>query len=295
MEPYVVQSVTDQDGNVVSYHEPTEVRQVVSQETSDTVRSIMESVVGERSGTGHNAAVAGYRIGGKTGSSQTLDSKDHIIVSFLGFAPADDPEIIVLLAYDWPEPVAPGANKTADGVYISGGSMACPMAGELIAHIMDYLGYQKSGVTSETTTGITMPQLNGNTVATAQETLSKLGLNCRTVGEGEAVTDQAPTAGSMVPQGSTVVLYLGAPRSEDTVLVPDLSNMNYDQAKAALEAVGLYLNVTGDTEGVVFSQTITPDTRVEVGTMVEVRFATPADPETGMDSETGNWAGKKQE
>ncbi len=295
MEPYVVQSVTDQDGNVVSYHEPTEVRQVVSQETSDTVRSIMESVVGERSGTGHNAAVAGYRIGGKTGSSQTLDSKDHIIVSFLGFAPADDPEIIVLLAYDWPEPVAPGANKTADGVYISGGSMACPMAGELIAHIMDYLGYQKSGVTSETTTGITMPQLNGNTVATAQETLSKLGLNCRTVGEGEAVTDQAPTAGSMVPQGSTVVLYLGAPRSEDTVLVPDLSNMNYDQAKAALEALGLYLNVTGDTEGVVFSQTITPDTRVEVGTMVEVRFATPADPETGMDSETGNWAGKKQE
>ena len=107
MEPYVVQSVTDDDGNVVSYHEPKEIRQVISQETSDMVRSYMESVVNDVGGTGKNAKVAGYRIGGKTGSSQTLDSADHIIVSFLGFAPADDPEVIVLLGYDWPSPPPP--------------------------------------------------------------------------------------------------------------------------------------------------------------------------------------------
>jgi len=86
LEPYLVQSVTDAEGNVVSYHEPKEVRQVISQETSDLVRSYMESVVNDPGGTGKNAKVEGYHIGGKTGSSQTLDSKDHIIVSFLGFA-----------------------------------------------------------------------------------------------------------------------------------------------------------------------------------------------------------------
>lgn len=289
MEPYLVQSVTDKDGNVVSYHEPTEIRQVISQETSDTVRSIMESVVGERSGTGHNAAVAGYRIGGKTGSSQTLDSKDHIIVSFLGFAPADDPEIAILLAYDWPQPASPGANNTASGVYISGGSMACPMAGELIANILDYLGYQKSGVTSETATGVTVPQLGGSPLEEARTSLSKLGLGCRTIGEGPVVTDQAPSPGSTVPKNSSVVLYLGAENSEETVLVPDLAGMSYDEAKAALDALGLYLGGGEDTEGKVFSQTIPHDTRVEVGTTVEVRFTTPSTTDVGLDSETGNW------
>ena len=149
MEPYLVQSVTDTEGNVVSYHEPTEIRQVVSQETSDLVRSFMESVVSGRNGTGKNAYVPGYRIGGKTGSSQTLTKdpetgRERIIVSFAGFAPADDPEVIVLLGYDWPWSATPESNSTASGVYISGGNMAAPMAGELIANILDYLGHQKS-------------------------------------------------------------------------------------------------------------------------------------------------------
>ena len=132
LEPYLVQSVTDAEGNVVSYHEPKEVRQVISQETSDLVRSYMESVVNDPGGTGKNAKVEGYHIGGKTGSSQTLDSKDHIIVSFLGFAPADDPQVIILLAYNSPKPAFPGSNTTAGGWYISGGNMAAIMAGELL-------------------------------------------------------------------------------------------------------------------------------------------------------------------
>ena len=162
MEPYIVQSVTDSDGNVVSYHEPQEVRQVISQETSSLVLSYMESVVNDVGGTGKNAKVDGYRIAGKTGSSQTLTSEDRIIVSFLGCAPADDPEVIVLLGYDWPEPSAPGQNTTDDGIYISGGNMAAPMAGELIANIMDYLGYDKTG-SSENENGVTIPYLIGET------------------------------------------------------------------------------------------------------------------------------------
>ena len=297
MEPYVVQSVTDSDGNVVSYHEPQEVRQVISQETSDKVRSYMESVVNDVGGTGKNAKVAGYRIGGKTGSSQTTDSADHIIVSFLGFAPADDPEVIVLLGYDWPQPVAPGQNKTADGIYISGGNMAAPMAGELLANILDYLGYEKSG-NAVNENGITIPRLVGKTPEEAQSTLNNLGLNVRMSGEGAVVTDQVPTAGSTVPEGSSTVLYLGNEKPTDTVPMPDLKDMSYDEAKKALEAVGLYLEATGTGEtGRVFSQSVNPGTEVEIGTAVEVKFADNTAPDNGLTT-GGNWAteeGKKEE
>lgn len=297
MEPYVVQSVTDTDGNVVSYHEPQEVRQVISQDTSDKVRSYMESVVNDVGGTGKNAKVAGYRIGGKTGSSQTTDSPDHIIVSFLGFAPADDPEVIVLLGYDWPQPVAPGQNKTADGIYISGGNMAAPMAGELLANILDYLGYEKSG-SAVNENGITIPRLVGKTPEEAQSTLNNLGLNVRLSGEGAVVTDQVPTAGSTVPEGSSTVLYLGDEKPTDTVPMPDLKDMSYDEAKKALEAVGLYLEATGTGEtGRVFSQSVNPGTEVEIGTAVEVKFADNTAPDNGLTT-GGNWAtdeGKKEE
>ena len=289
MEPYVVQSVTDTDGNVVSYHEPQEVRQVISQDTSDKVRSYMESVVNDVGGTGKNAKVAGYRIGGKTGSSQTTDSPDHIIVSFLGFAPADDPEVIVLLGYDWPQPVAPGQNKTADGIYISGGNMAAPMAGELLANILDYLGYEKSG-SAVNENGITIPRLVGKTPEEAQSTLNNLGLNVRLSGEGAVVTDQVPTAGSTVPEGSSTVLYLGDEKPTDTVPMPDLKDMSYDEAKKALEAVGLYLEATGTGEtGRVFSQSVNPGTEVEIGTAVEVKFADNTAPDNGLTT-GGNWA-----
>lgn len=273
MEPYLVQSVTDEEGNVVSYHEPQEVRQVISQETSDQVRSYMESVV--NGGSGKNARVAGYSIGGKTGSSQTLDSTDHIIVSFLGFAPADDPEVIVLLGYDWPQPAASGQNRTASGVYISGGDMAAPMAGELLAEIMDYMGNHTSGSTGTSSNGVTVPQLGGKTAEEARATLNALGINVRTSGEGEVVTDQAPSAGSIVPKGSSAVLYLGQAKPKSTVEMPDLSGQTYAQAKKTLEDLGLYLNATGsgaDGVGKVFSQATEAGTLVEVGTSVEVKF-----------------------
>lgn len=294
MEPYVVQSVTDTDGNVVSYHEPQEVRQVISQETSDLVRSYMESVVNDPGGTGKNAKVAGYRIGGKTGSSQTLDSEDHIIVSFVGFAPADDPEVIVLLGYDWPQPAAPGENTTADGVYISGGNMAAPMAGELIANILDYLGYQKSG-SDVNENSVTIPNLLGKNPGEAQGTLNNLGLNVRVSGQGAVVTDQMPAAGSTVPKGSSTVLYLGEEKPKETVSMPDLTGMTYAQAKEALEKVGLYLDATGTGEsGQVFEQSVAPGTMLEIGTTVEVRFTDNIQDEEGLNATGGNWVKKEE-
>lgn len=276
MEPYLVQSVTDKEGNVISYHEPHQLRQVVSEDTSAQVRDMLESVVSSPRGTGKNAYVPGYRIAGKTGSSQNLDSKDHVIVSFLGFAPADDPQVIVLLAYDWPDPAVHNAdcNYTKDHIYISGGSMAAPMAGRLIANILDYMGHQTTGVTAETNTGITVPKLTGYTLAEAQSSLTNQGLNYRTSGEGTVVTDQAPAAGSIVPSGTSVVLYLGTQRSEETVVMPDLSGMNFDQVNEVLEELGLYLSASGAVQGgTVFSQTVEPGTPIQVGSTVSVQFA----------------------
>ena len=277
MEPYLVQSVTDKEGNIISYHEPHQLRQVVSEDTSAHVRDILESVVSAPRGTGKNAYVPGYRIAGKTGSSQNTDSVDHIIVSFLGFAPANDPQVIVLLAYDWPRPAAHEANNTASGIYISGGTMAAPLAGRLIANIMDYLGHQTTGVTAETNTGITVPKLTGYELWQAQQSLEGSGLNIRTSGEGEIVTDQAPAAGSIVPNGTSVVLYLGTQRPEDLVVMPDLTGMTFDQVTQTLEELGLYLNATGASEeGVVFSQAVEAGAPVQLGTSVSVQFASEA-------------------
>ena len=201
MEPYLVAAVTDGNGTVIRKTQPAAVRRVVSRETSDTVRAFMEQVVA--AGTGKNAAAEGYRIGGKTGSSQTGEA-DHTIVSFAGFAPADDPAFLVLLAYDWPRPAAPGSTLTAGGVYISGGNMAAPMAGELIANILDYLGYER-----ERGTETALPALTGDSPDRARAVLEELGLSARTVGEGPVVVGQVPAAGTPVPAGGTVVLTLG--------------------------------------------------------------------------------------
>jgi stage V sporulation protein D (sporulation-specific penicillin-binding protein) len=271
MQPYVVQSVKDSGGNVVMYREAQEVRQVISQQTSDLVRSMMESVVGD-GGTGKNAYVEGYRIGGKTGTSQT-NQEGHLIVSFVGFAPADDPEIIVLLAYDHPKPASTGSTVTSAGHYISGGNMAAPMAGQLIADILDYMGIQKQG--SEETRDVTVPNLGNKTFQEAQSALGSAGLTWKVVGSGGTVTDQTPRSGVAVPSGSAVVLYMGEEKPGTKVTVPDLLGRTYNSAKSQLEDHGLYMKASlqGNTSKmVVFSQSIEAGTEVEPGTVVEVRF-----------------------
>jgi stage V sporulation protein D (sporulation-specific penicillin-binding protein) len=271
LEPYVVQSIADSDGNVVKYHEVKEVRQVISQETSDLVRSMMESVVGD-GGTGKNAAIPGYRIGGKTGTSQT-NEEGHLIVSFVGFAPADDPEIIVLLAYDHPKPASPGATTTSGGHYISGGNMAAPMAGQLIADILDYMGIQKQG--SEATRDISVPNVTGKTLQEAEKALQNVGLSWKVVGSGGTVTGQTPKAGIAIPSGSAVVFYTGEEQSGNKVVVPDVLGKTYSTAKKRLEELGLYMKAVEPENAakmLAFTQSIEAGTEVEPGTVVEVRF-----------------------
>lgn len=276
-QPYVVQSISDASGAVIQSNEPTLVRQVVSQETSSRARTILESVVSE--GTGGNAYQAGYRIGGKTGSSETTE-KDHTIVSFMGFAPADDPEIIVLLAYDNPKPSAPGSDYTDDLVYISGGNMAAPMAGEVIAQILDYLDVEKQYTAEESAAvDVTTPRVTGYTVADAESRLKDKGLSYRTIGEGDVVTSQVPAANSAVPGGSTVILYLGGAVPEETGTVPNVVGQSYEAAKNTLEAAGFFMRASGTStfytnSSRAQSQSVAYGEAAAIGTIIDVQFST---------------------
>lgn len=277
LTPYVVQSVTDSDGNTVSYHEVEEVRQVISEETSETMREMLESVVAN--GSGRNAYMSGYRIGGKTGTSEKIGEEgDDVICSFMGFAPVDNPQVIVLLAYDSPERSAPGSNYTPSGTYISGGNITAPMAGKLLASVLDYLGVEKQYTAEELAAAdVYMPRVTGYELTVATSVLSQYGLRCRTVGTGNMVTAQIPAAGVSIPGSSNVILYLGEEAPAEEVEVPDLTGLNATQAKNKLEEMGLFLRATGvvdysDTDVTAAEQVITPGTLVKPGTVVEVRF-----------------------
>ena len=277
LEPYVVEKISDSDGNTLYYHETAEVRQVISESTSETLRTMLESVVAN--GTGKNAYMAGYRIGGKTGTSEKRDQDtDDVIVSFMGFAPADDPQVLVLVALDSPKRASPGATTTASGTYISGGNMAAPIAGQLIAEILDYMGYEKQYTYEELSGADTVvPSLAGYDLDTAAEKLEKAGFSYRTVGEGATVTGQLPSGGLSIPGGSTVVLYMGEEVPEDQVEMPNVVGMTPAKVKETLEELGLFVRITGvvddyDSDITASSQSIDAGTKVERGTVVEVHF-----------------------
>ena len=279
MKPYVVSQVTDASGNVLQYTEPTEVRQVVSEQTSARCREILEKVVD--GGTGKNAAVEGYRIGGKTGSSETL-VEGHTIVSFLGFAPADDPQVVILLAYDAPKPASPGANTTAGGWYISGGNMAALMASELLENILDYMGVEK---TYSSTADVLVPNVTGKTLADATAALKKNNLTLRTVGDGDTVTGQIPAQGASIHGGSEVVLYMGEQAPTDQVQVPNVVGLTLAQAQKKMTEAGLYLKASGASgysTSTAYEQEVAAGTSVDRGTAIEVRFTDSAASGAGL-------------
>ena len=286
LEPYVVESIVDSDGEDIYRHQVTEVRQVISESTSEKVRAILEGVVD--GGTGKNAYEAGYRIGGKTGTSETLETGRNI-VSFVGFAPANDPKVVVLLAYDGPEKA--NGDYTADQVYVSGGNMAAPEAGQLIADILDYMGIAKQ-YTPEELSGAdtTVPKVTQHYLDYAESALKQNNLTYRVVGEGEVITGQIPAAGAVIPGGSEVVLYMGDEEvPTEQVEVPNVEGMSPENTKAALAEVGLYLRATGAVEYYVSTnkgtnQSIEAGTMVDIGTVVEVRFVDESIKEyTGLD------------
>ena len=275
MEPYIVSEVLDAKGNTVLLQEPTVVRQVISQETSQTMCKLLESVVTE--GTAKNASVAGFSIGGKTGTSEKIDILDENgkptldkIVSVVGIAPMDNPEYIVLVALDTP--------SRTTGTYISGGVMAAPTVGAVMADILPYLGVQQSF--SETDIAgktVVLDDYSGKTPAEMKKILSDNHLTAKYIGIGQTVTTQIPKAGASVPGGSEILLYLGEVPQEEMVEMPDFKGMNRQQASSAAGALVLYILPTGNLEispaVTVTAQDIAPKTQVAVGTTVRLEFA----------------------
>ena len=274
LEPYVVSEVVDADGNTVLKQEPTVIRQVISEETSKTMRTLIRSVVTE--GTAKNASVAGFSIGGKTGTSEKIDVLDENgkptldkIVSFVGIAPMDDPEYIVLVALDTP--------SRSTGLYISGGVMAAPTVGAVMADILPYLGVEQSFAENEIASKrVVLEDMTGMTVKQAEKMLKDATLSATFVGTGETVTGQIPAAGETVPGGSQVLLYLGEAPETETVTVPNFVGMNRQQASDAAGLLGLYVLVTGNDsvshKVTVVSQSIAVGTQVPRGTTVELKF-----------------------
>ena len=265
--PYLVEQITDQDGNVVSKHDPTPIRQVVSEETSALVREIMENEV--TSGTGKNGQVAGYRIGGKTGTADKVGG--NVIVSFVCFAPADDPQVMMLLTLDEP-------NKWT-GTYVSGGNMVAPIASSVMSEILPYLGIEPS-YTAEELVGAdkTVPNVIGLGKDAAVEKLAVSGFTCRTVGDGDAVTDQTPVGGAIVPNSAEIILYLGAEKSTEKCIVPNVVGDSAATANQKIVNAGLIMGVSGATNASsstvrAISQSIEPGAEVAAGTVVRVQFS----------------------
>lgn len=270
MQPYLVQSTTSPDGTVTE-HDSTPVRQVISEETSAKVRQILEQVVGDSTeGTGRNAYVAGYRIGGKTGTStkttEEIAGNKEYIVSFIGFAPADDPQIALLVLLDNP--------SNESGIYVSGGQMAAPVVGKMMADILPYLGLEPEYSDSELQTmDRAVPDVMGLSIAEAQSKLAESGLSCRVIGSGGAVTSQLPAANSVIASGSEVLLYAdAAPAGGGSV--PNLNGMTYSQAREALAAMGLFIgsdsSVTDADNQLVSGQDIRAGTSAKAGTVITV-------------------------
>ena len=266
-KPYIVSEVLDQEGNVKYRHDTTPLRQVISEDTSKTVRDIMEYEV--ESGTGKNGKVVGYRIGGKTGTADQIDGS--VTVSFTCCAPADDPQIMMLLT------LSNASDKT--GTYRSGGNMAAPVASSVMAEILPYLGIEPTYSADELVgADKTVPNVVGLSLDAATAKLKADGFSCRGIGAGETVTDQTPLGGAIVPNNAEILLYLGAEKSTELCIVPSVVGDSAATANRKLTDAGLIMSVSGASGGSsasvrAISQSEEAGKEVPAGTVVRVQFS----------------------
>ena len=263
MQPRIVKQITNTDTGAVTEIPVKEVRQVISKETAEEVKSLMESVVTD--GSGRHAAVTGYSIGGKTGTSEPIYTNldAGYVASYVAISPVEDTQVVLLLTlYDPPK------NNN------QGGTVAAPVVAQMLSEILPYLGVPSSvDATSDTNSNnITVPEVRNKTVAEAEKTLKEAGFTVKTYVDGDAnsilVQDQNPKPGASLPKNSVIVLYGENSTVSTSVTVPDLKNMNYTQAFNALKAKNLNISVEGS--GTVISQDYSKDSSVPEGTIIKV-------------------------
>ena len=275
MTPYIVQKQLDENNNVIKETHPVVRRQVISEQTARTVADMMEGVV--TSGTGKNAYVAGYRVAGKTGTSQKIGTaRGEYVASFGCFAPADDPEIAVLIIVD--EPVG----------QINGGQICTPVAAQVVEKTLEYMGVERQYSDAEIELlDTSAPNMIGSDVKDAKQTLKKDGFEVRTVGDGDVVVSQIPAYNQSMPKNGIIVLYTEADAERMTTTVPDLKLMTVSQANKQALAAGLNIKISGNAlnagELISYDQSLEPGDEVECGKTITVYFKS----DTGV----GDYAG----
>lgn len=270
--PHVVKEITEtqEDGSekVVKNVEPEIKRQVISEETSELVCSLLEEVV--TVGSGKNAYVKGYRVAGKTGTSEKID--DYVatgvktyISSFIGFAPADDPEYAILVMLDSP---------SAGEIY--GGVIAAPVAGDILSDVLPYLGVQPQYTEEELATlDISVPSYLDQSLEEATAALIDAEITYKIEGDGDTVTAQMPEAGTTMPQSGTLILYTGDASPTKDIVVPDLVDYSVAGATNRIKSEGLNVRVVGNevsgSDALVISQSPEAGTVVAEGTVITIR------------------------
>ena len=274
--PYVVSKIIDTNGNVIKTTETSIKRQVISEETSAEMRQVLETVVNNKGGS--NAYIKGYAIGGKSGTSQKIDKSnetgnDNLYVSsYCGFAPADDPEIIMLVMVD--EPTARDQNGS---LMYYGSVVACPVVSNTFKEALPYLGYYPEYTEEELSElGITIPSVEGQEIEKAGLTLEALGLTYTTVGEGNTVISQVPTKGSTLRRNGKVILYTEEESKTEYVTVPNVIGKSLSDVNSALTNANLNFKAgdgASSHEGsIAYSQNYAEGCVVPAGTIIEVVF-----------------------
>jgi stage V sporulation protein D (sporulation-specific penicillin-binding protein) len=269
LTPYIVDKIIDNEGNVIKTTEPTIKRQVISEETSALMRTMLEDVVTTNGGS--NAYISGYRIGGKSGTSQKIDEYSNENMryesSFCAFTPANDPDIIMLVVVD--EPMAG---------QIYGSAVAAPVVSAVFKDSLEYLGhYAQYTAEEQAQQDTSVPYLIGSGSLAATTQLNTVGLNAEFVGntQGGTVLYTVPGPGQIIPKGGTVVVYL---EEQDylTTKVPNVYGLSVEEANHLITSAGLNIRLSGGAIENSFAkasfQSIEPDTVVNKGTVVEVTF-----------------------
>lgn len=268
MKPRIVKQITNTDTGATTEVPVTKVRQVISKETSEEVRSMMESVV--TSGTGRHAAVTGYSIGGKTGTSEPTTAKqdEGYVASYVAISPIEDTQVVLLLTLYDPDPY-----NRVNGH--QGGQVAGPVVSQMLSEILPYLGVPSDNTTSSdanSTNYITVPDVRNKTISEAEKILKDSGFNVKSYVEGDSnsilVEDQTPKPGSSLPKNSIIILYGQGSSVATSVTVPDLKGLNASQATNTLQTKNLNINIEGS--GTVVTQDYAKDEQVPEGTIIRV-------------------------
>lgn len=269
VQPHVVSQIVDNDGNIIKTADTTVKRQVISEETSKRVSKILQE--NATSGTAKNGYVAGYRIAGKTGTSEKVGadgkvgSDNKYIASYCGFAPADDPQYAVLVFFDEP---------TGDSYY--GGAVAGPVFAKIMEEILPYLNVETKYTEDEAgSVGVSAPNVIGKTVSEATNELTNNGLKILVKGSGDTVIAQTPDPGNSVPSGGTVVVYTDEASMNQTVTVPNFTNRTLSDVNYLAAQAGLNIKVTGaynSSAATARTQDYAAGEQIKPGTVITVNF-----------------------